>query len=113
MANELQAWTATLVDGSIVQSNEVASFDHLEYPCHMLTFRVNDIEYHVSCVHDQGEHIELKTSRAIKVGVNATTPGDPLNMPFAMIVSDRHEARTCIFIHPRHGVMMSTMTLRL
>jgi len=108
----IEAWSATLVDGTVIHSKDAGSFErvHEQGGCHRCEFSVAGRSYHVSCVAANGEKIKLFTRRAI---VDILTPNaKQVNMPVAEITrADKSFCR--IYIHPEHGVVFSSLDLNI
>jgi hypothetical protein len=112
--NHIEAWAAVLANGEQVNSEEYTSFDHLPGPVESVTIRVGGVEHHVSCIPHLKQRLRWFTRRAHKFGGPDATHGEPANMPVVEIITDGVPGPyPRLYIHPRHGVMFSTLDLQL
>lgn len=111
-SNAITAWEATAVDGAELNSHTAGTFERVNDRggARSVRFWVGDRVYHVACIPEHGESIHLFTRRGI---LNAGTEAAlQVNMPVAELRrADGTFAR--LYVHPDHGVIVSTLDLNL
>ena len=111
----IEAWTATLADGSRLSSADVPTFEEVTRRggCRALGFTVGGRSFSVACVPELGDSIRLFTRRAIKwTSENGHNEERRLDMPVAEIARV-DGSRSRLYVHPEHGPIFSTLDLNL
>ena len=77
-----------------------------------LQVRGRDEPIHAACVPGNGDRMHLYMRRAIKIGANGSG-GRTINMPIIEITNAVSPGFVRLYVHPRHGVIVSTLNLEL
>lgn len=111
-ANMIASWVATLLDGTELTSEEAKTFERVTERggCRRLAVDVNGRTVHASCSPEHGESLRLFTRRGI---IDAMSPNArQVNMP-VIEVRRVDGAFTRLYVHPEHGIVLSTLDLNL
>lgn len=121
MAGQIERWAATLATASgdeVVTSEQVDSFERVNERggCHHLEVWVEGRAEPLRVAVDDARHDEIRmfTRRAVK---DAMTPSAHMvEMPVLEVCQNRHGHApivTRLYVHPEHGLVLSTLDLNL
>lgn len=112
--NSIHCWEATAVDGTELNSHQARTYERVNDRGGGRSLRVwivgRDQPIHAACTPDHGESLHLFTRRGI---LNAcTADARQVDMPvIEMRRRDGSFVRT--YVHPDHGIIVSSLDLNL